>query len=252
MVRGPGGVVLTEAGKLLEPRIHLILGELERAVDAVAHISYSSKGKVVLGSSALPFFTMLPLAIKRFQKKFPLVNIHLSEGQYLELLSGVRSGKLDFAIGIISDNISVSEFIEEPFFSTAFCILARRGHPLRNSRSIKQLRGASWYLPASNQGHYSKLEKVLFPDGEGQQTIIRGDSLTAGLQMILEADFLTVASKEMLKVPYLSEHLCMIPINEALPEATYSFIYSQRLPLTLVARNFIDQLHWECRNYTWC
>lgn len=243
MVRGPGGVVLTEAGKLLEPRIHLVLGELGRAVDAVKHISYSSQGKVVLGSPSLPFFTILPSAIKQFQKQFPLVNIHLSEGQFHELLSGVRSGKLDFAIGITADDTSASEFIEEPLFTTSFCIVARQGHPLANSRSIKQLRGAKWYLPTFNQGYYNKIEGILFPEPESAQTIIRGDSFTAGLQMMLDADFLTVASIEMLKVPFLSEHVCIIPVSEAFPDAVYSFIYSQRLPLTLVARKLIDKLH---------
>jgi hypothetical protein len=62
---------------------------------------------------------------------------------------------------------------------------------------------------------------------------------------------LTVAAKEILQVPYLSQQLCMIPIEEPLPDATYSFIYSHRLPLTMIARAMIDKLHRECQNYPW-
>ncbi|WP_235212859.1 LysR substrate-binding domain-containing protein [Serratia sp. Ag1] len=251
MVRGPKGVVLTEAGQLLEPRIQLILRELERAVNEVEQVSYSSRGSVALGSSSLPFFTMLPAAIKRFQKRFPQVNIYLTEGQIPELLSDIRHGKLDFAIGTTGAEAVAGDFITEPFFTASFCVLARKEHPLAQSTSLEQLEEAKWYLPGENQGYHSQLTPLLFPKPHHPYTVVRGDTITAGLQMVFDADFLIVASKEMLKVPYLKDHLCTLPLEKPLPDATYHFIYSQRLSLTLVARKLMDKLQWECKNYVW-
>ncbi|WP_431225426.1 LysR family transcriptional regulator [Serratia sp. L9] len=55
MVRGPRGVLLTEAGKLFETRVQLILKELERAVIDAKLLSADSRGTIAIGSSALPF-----------------------------------------------------------------------------------------------------------------------------------------------------------------------------------------------------
>lgn len=253
MVRGPRGVVLTEAGRLFEPRVQLILKELERAVNEAKQLSSSSQGSIGLGSSSLPFFTMLPSAIQRFQKRFPQVSINLTEGNLSDLLPELRQGKLDFVIGTtLPETIATSEFIEEPFFSTPFCVLARKGHPLAQSTSLNQLKNAKWYLPTTKIGYYNQLDPLLFPDGyRTDQTVVRGDTVIMALQMLLNNDFLTVGAKEILQVPYLSQQLCMIPIDQPLPDAYFSFIYSRHSPLTLVARIMIDKLHWECKNYPW-
>ncbi|WP_317693403.1 LysR substrate-binding domain-containing protein [Serratia sp. UGAL515B_01] len=253
LIRGPRGVVLTEAGKLFEPRVKLVLKELERAVNEAKQLSTNSRGTIELGSSSLPFFTMLPSAVQRFHKRFPQVNINLTEGQLSELLPTLREGKLDFVIGATSpETVLTSDFIKEPFFTTPFAVVARRGHPLAQSTSLSQLKEAKWYLPTAKIGYYSELDALLFPEGEQKaQTIIRGDTAATALQMVINADFLTVAAKELLQVPYLNQQLCIIPIAEPLPDATYSFIYSHRLPLTMVAKTMIDKLHRECKNYPW-
>ncbi|CAI1599081.1 LysR substrate-binding domain-containing protein [Serratia fonticola] len=253
LMRGPRGVVLTEAGKLFEPRVQLVLKELERAVNEAKQLSATSQGTIELGSSSLPFFTMLPAAIQRFNKRFPQVNINLTEGQISELLPALRGGELDFVIGATSpETILASEFIEEPFFTTPFAVVAHRDHPLAKSTSLNQLKQAKWYLPTAKIGYFGELDALLFPEGgENTQTIIRGDTAAITLQMVMNAGFLTVAAKEMLRVPYLSQQLCIIPIEEQLPDASYSFIYSHRLPLTMHARTMIDKLQRECKIYPW-
>ncbi|WP_431221681.1 LysR substrate-binding domain-containing protein [Serratia sp. L9] len=253
MVRGPRGVLLTEAGKLFEKRVQLILKELERAVIDAKLLSVDSRGTIAIGSSALPFFTMLPLTIKRFQKRFPQISVNLTEGQVSDLLPALRAGKLDFVIGTTSPASNLStEFIEEPFFTAPCGVLARLGHPLAQSTSLNQLRNEKWYLPSTKMGYYNQLEEVLFPDGrQAGQQIIHGDTAIMAMQMVLDADFLTVAAKEIVQVPYLKSKLSVIPIEDFLPDASYNFIYSRRLPLTQVSRVMLSELLSECKNHPW-
>ncbi|MFT8211192.1 MAG: LysR substrate-binding domain-containing protein [Symbiopectobacterium sp.] len=253
LIRSPRGVALTEAGKLFEPRAQLILKELERAVSEVRKFNTLSWGTIEMGSSSLPFLTMLPSAIQRFQTRFPHVNVNLTEGHLSALLPALRMGKLDFIIGETSPESALSsEFIKEPFFTAPFCILARRRHPLAQCTSLSQLNGAKWYLPTAKIGYYNQLDKWLFPSGQQPANmIVRGDAAIMAQQMVLHADFLTVAAKEVMQVPYLGRLFCMVPIKEPLPDAHFSFIYSQHSPLTQVARRMIDKLRWECNNYPW-
>ena len=250
IVRGARGALLTESGKLFEPRVRLVLEELERAVNEVEQTGDMSKGRVALGSSSLPSFTMIPGAIQQFQKRFPQVNINLTEGQLSELLPALRMGKLDFAIGESSADIALNEFIEEPFFSAPFSILAHREHPLAQCTSLNRLNNAKWYFPASKFGYYNQLSKVLFPGEKvNGDNIIWGNTLFMALQMVLNADFLTAAPHEILNAPYLNDNLCKIPIKEPLPDISYSFIYPQRLPLTFLAKTLMDELRWERKRY---
>lgn len=253
LVRGPRGIVLTEAGKLFEPRVQLILKELERAVNETHKLSSSSRGTIAVGSSSLPFFTLLPAAIQRFQQRFPLVNISLTEGYLSELLPALRAGTLDFVIGeTLTDSSLNSELIEEPLFTAPFAVLARRDHPLAQSISLSQLESAKWYLPTTKVGYYKQLNRLLFPEGQQiEQTYLRGDTAMMALQMVLSADFLTVGARELMQVPYLSNQLCAIPLQEPLPDASFSFIYSRHSPLTQIASQMMEKLRWECKNYPW-
>ncbi|WP_431225425.1 LysR substrate-binding domain-containing protein [Serratia sp. L9] len=196
---------------------------------------------------------MLPSAIERFQKRFPQISVNLTEGQVSDLLPALRAGKLDFVIGTSSPASHLNiEFIEEPFFTAPCGVLARIEHPLAQSTSLSQLSSGKWYLPATKTGYYHHLQEVLFPDGRqvGQQ-IIHGDTAIMAMQMVLDADFLTVAAKEIVQVPYLNSKLKVIPIEDFLPDASYNFIYSRRLPLTQVSRVMLNELLRECRNYPW-
>jgi DNA-binding transcriptional LysR family regulator len=253
MVRSPGGVILTEAGKLFESRVQVILRELERAVVDVRQYSSLAKGAVTLGSSSLPILTLLPSAISHFHENFPQVSINLREGELSELLPALRCGKLDFAIAAtLSDSIPNSEFIEEPFFDAPFGILAHREHPLAQSTTLSQLKGAKWYLPTPQTGYYSQIEKLLFSDDyQTRQTVVRSDTGITAMPWVFNADFLTVAAKEVLQVPYLRQLLCIIPIKNPLPDVSYRFIYSRNFPLTQVAKRMMDNLRWECQNYPW-
>lgn len=251
MVRGTRGVVLTEAGKLFVPRMQFALKELERAVNEVGHISYASHGMVAIGSSSLPSFTMLPAAIQKFQRRFSQVNILLKEGHLPEMLESVRAGTIDFAIGATLTKNVGREFITEPFFTMPFRVLARRGYPLAESTSVKKLRKAKWYLPSSTIGYHHQLGEIIFPHGQDNASVVRGNTTAMAIQMVLNAGYLTIAPQEILQVHYLKEHLCSIPIEESLPDASYSFIYSQHLPLTTVARNLMYELRKESENYPW-
>lgn len=253
MVRSPGGVVLTEAGRLFESRVQVILKELERAVIDVRQYSPLAKGSVTIGSSSLPILTVLPSAINHFHELFPHVSINLREGELSELLPALRSGKLDFAIAAtLSDSIPTHEFIEEPFFQAPFGILAHREHPLAQSTTLSQLKGAKWYLPLPQTGYFRQVEALLF-SGEHQstETLVRSDTGFTAMPWVLNADFLTVAAKEILEIPYVGQQLCIIPINKSLPDATYRFIYSRHFPLTQVAKRMMDKLRRECQNYPW-
>ncbi|MFT8211191.1 MAG: LysR family transcriptional regulator [Symbiopectobacterium sp.] len=75
LARGPQGMVLTKMGHIFEPRVDMLLNDLERAVDELHQASQMSQGSVVFDCSHLPAFSIMPALINKFQKEHPTATI---------------------------------------------------------------------------------------------------------------------------------------------------------------------------------
>lgn len=243
LARGPQGMVLTKMGRIFEPRVNMILNGIEKAVDELHQMSQLTQGTVTFGCSHLPAFSIMPPLLNKFQTQYPSASITVIEGQFSELIPSLRSGRLDFFLGIASSEISIKEFSIERSANAAFCIIARKGHPLAKSSSLSQLQSVKWYFPNSRTGYYKELEKILFPQGRtANDTIIYGDSMSIGEQLVLNEDYLFVGPKAILDVPYLKDAITQVPIKESLPDALYVLLYKQQEGLTPLAKQLLDQI----------
>ncbi|WP_236849235.1 LysR family transcriptional regulator [Chania multitudinisentens] len=92
LARGAQGMVLTKMGRIFEPRVNMILNDLERAVDELHQASQLSQGTVVFGCSHLPAFSVISSLINRFQMEHPTASITIVEGQLSELITSLRLG----------------------------------------------------------------------------------------------------------------------------------------------------------------
>lgn len=247
--RGPQGMVLTKIGRAFEHRVNTLLNDLERAVDELHQLSQQSQGNVVFGCSHLPALSVLPSLVNKFQEEHPTSNITIIEGQLCELVSSLRLGRLDFFIGIASPEISMSEFVVEQTINAEFCIIARKGHALSNCRSLSELQGAKWYFPSTRTGYYKDLERFIFPKGKvSKDTIIYGDSMTIGEQLVLNENYLFIGPKAILEIPYIKDLVTIIPIKEQLPKALYILLYKQQQGLTPLARQLMEEINLACLN----
>lgn len=251
IVRSSQGMTLTETGHTFALRMQLILEELQRAADEIQQLNQYSQGNVAIGCSSLLAATVLPTLVEAFKQPLPQAKLLIREAQLSTLLPALREGCLDFAVGSISPELPLEGLIHEPLFSAPFCIIARRGHPLAQATSLDELREAKWLLPETNMGYYQQLQSVLSTFYQQLTTTpIRSDSVVCGLNMVLEANYLTIVARAMRAPPYLQQQLVVLPID-SLPQAQYCVLYSQKSPLTITARRFLDLLRDHCQRYRW-
>jgi DNA-binding transcriptional LysR family regulator len=248
VIRGGGGVIPTDAGIMFNSRIELVLNELNRALDEIEHLNNLTSGSVAAGLSSLPILTIFPAALKKFRKTNPNSSVCNMEGQINELLPSLRSGKLDFIIGSAMPSEYLSGLVQEPLFKTAYRVYARKGHPLSHCTSLTQLKDADWYLPVTIMGQNNQLESLLFDSPD--KAVMRGTG-TAALQMVINADYLTVATKSMICSHFLAQNMSIIPVKERLPDADYCLVYSSERPITQAARSLMDAFRLESQHYTW-
>lgn len=248
VTRGVNGIVLTEFGRLFEPRMRLILNELRRAVDEISQVTQSTNGAVSFGCSLLPSCSILPEVIRKFHEiTNKEARITMIEGQLPSLLPLLSLGQLDFFIGVTTPSVYLNEYVVEDLITTEFCVIARHDHPAANSKSLKELRNEKWYLPMSEAGYYIDLEGEMFPDGrENNMSIIFSDSLAIGEHLILDSDYLFIGPAIMLAQAHNKKAFCKIPIEEKLPDGTFSLIYSKKTALTPAAKQLTDEIRYQC------
>ncbi|MBC3378338.1 LysR family transcriptional regulator [Serratia fonticola] len=246
IIRGAGGITLTEPGTIFNVRVNQILRDIESARNEVRDVVKFRNRSISFGFSSSLTYTVLPKAIKRFQEYFPEITINLIEGQLTELLPKARTGELDFCISVISDNVSINDFFIDSFFSMPFYVIARKGNPLEKSLSMKDLANADWCLPSSSFGYQKQIESAIF-DNKTSKTILRADSSETRFSMVLNTDYLTISPEAVFNDYLLKDNLVIINVKEKIPSALYCVMHQNKFPLSPGAKWLIDELRYSIR-----
>ena len=98
LLRGPGGVSLTEAGAALLRRADVVAAELHAAGEELAALHELRAGRVRLVAFPSAAATLVPDVLAAFAARHPEVEVGLDEAEPPEALAAVASGDVDLAL----------------------------------------------------------------------------------------------------------------------------------------------------------
>ena len=98
LLRGPGGVTLTEAGASLLRRADVVAAELHAAAEELATLTHLRAGRVRLVSFPSAAATLVPEAVGALAAAHPDVEVSLDEAEPPEALLAVGAGDADLAL----------------------------------------------------------------------------------------------------------------------------------------------------------
>ncbi|MFT4063957.1 LysR family transcriptional regulator [Paraburkholderia sp.] len=153
--RSPSGVSFTDAGQTLLSHARLMIGQLERATEDLAKLRGDQTGKLAIAVTPLVMLTFMAETITLFRQRMPKVRLEIFEGLTAVALPRLREGLLDLSVVPLSSTVTSREFDHELLFTYQSCVIARRGHPLAQRRSIHDLLEQDWavnYTAASYEG----------------------------------------------------------------------------------------------------
>jgi DNA-binding transcriptional LysR family regulator len=248
--RTAGGVVLTAAGRAFFARARIVQAELRKAEEEVAQVGGDGEGSVVLGVGPTSGLLILAEAVSRFREHFPRSRIRIVEALGHALWPLVRDETLDLAVTIRPDPKREPALKFRPLFRMEFTIVARKGHPLRNARSLAQLADAGWLtlLPPPTSG--TPLDAIFSAAHlPAPRVVTECDSHTSMISLLAKTDMLGTVSRRLLDSPLVRDSLQEIPVAEPLPSLTVGVITRSDPPLTRAAAAMARAVAAAARRY---
>lgn len=244
LVRNASGVVLTQYGQSLLQHARQVLSQLERAQLELAHLSDQAEGQLRLGISPWMGMTLLPEVVTLFRQRMPRVRLEVFEGLMAVTLPRLRDGTMELAVGLVSSLLPRPEFVCEPICSYRMAVVARHGHPRRDSRSIHDLLDQDWVVNYPDASHEGLMTELFWQHGAqiDMQHIHRAHSPQLTLSMIEQTDMLSYFPEPMLTLPIYRERVGRLALAETFATDTIGIVTPRDARLGVAAQCFVDCL----------
>jgi DNA-binding transcriptional LysR family regulator len=242
-VREASGMTLTEIGRRLHGRASLIVSEARRAREEVAQALGKDEGAVVACLSIMPHVGMLPHALREFRRRYPNIRMRILEGLFPDVEAGLREGSVDFYIGVAPQEPLTPGLVMRKLFENTRTVVARKGHPLGNARSLQELAGAEWATPSLGYRAEEDLFGLFRDHGlPPPKVVLAVRSALSLIVALASTDLLAMLPSQWEGFPLTRGALDMIRIREVLPAPDIVLITRPGIPLTPAAEYFCDVL----------
>jgi Transcriptional regulator len=228
--RTPRGVALTRFGRAFYARARAAHSELEKARHEVLQLAGVRTGQVAVGFGPMAAALMLPAAVLKFQAFYPDVEVRLLEGFAHAVIPLVRDETLDMAIGPRLPGAQTDPALHfRPVFVNDQIVVARKGHPLAEARSIDDLSEARWlsFEPRAVVGRV--LAALGLPESH---KLMQCESLNVLVALLASSDLLAIASTRILTLPQSGDALREVRIVERIKPMTTGLYTRAGAPLT--------------------
>jgi LysR family transcriptional regulator, regulator of abg operon len=229
--RNTRGVTLTESGRAFYPRARAAHTELRKAEQEVA--LGTDGGSIAIGAGPAALTTIVPDAVAQFRREFPRTHVRIVEGLAHLLLPALRDETLDLVMGVRPSTTLDPLFRFRPLFRSTLAIAARRGHPLRNARSLAALAEAEWLSTSTLAMPAGPVERMFSGAGlRPPRPLVHCDSYNTLVALVERTDMLVLLQRRLLKHPFARDCLQEIRVTETLPLVTVGMFLRVDMPLT--------------------
>ncbi len=242
-VRSSKGIRLTPMGQRLVGHARLISENVRRARDDLEDMKGTVVSEISFGVTPVTAL-MRPVAsvLDTFRREFPAARLRIQELRPAQLLEQVREGMMDFAL--TSQLLPADRGLDcTPVCRVPSVIGARKGHPLRGSRALRELQQADWLTLDPLSDFHSPFPMLFAGAGlEQPQRVVECTSMSLALDLCWKSDALLLLSAESLRSALILQTIDFITIDESLPDRMVSLVTRDRHTLTWAAERLHSRL----------
>ncbi len=239
------GMQSTAYGDTLIRYARGVLTDLSEARDEIAALAAGARGRLRVGSvtGAVPRLVVPALCAVRETR--PGLKVFVLVNSSDVLVSALRQGTLDVAIGQLPADVDASEFDVMPLRDEPLCLVARASHPLAGASAIDaaSLAAATWILHPPDSGMRADVNAILArarlaPPGDVIETV----SIVATLALLQGSDAVAVLPVDL--AGHYAEHGLLVRLPLELPAGggTTQLLTRAKRQLAPVAQEFVATL----------
>jgi len=240
--RSATGVQLTPLGKVFYLRAKAVQTELRRAQEELDQLRGESHGQVTVALSTVPQISLLPDALRPFRKKYPGVHLDVIDALFPRIEAELRSGSIDCYIGPVPEDLG-GGFTVEKLFDNTRVVVGRKGHPLANARSLRDLTEAEWATTSVTPTVQAELGPLFEQHGlPPPRPVVQSHSAMTSLVLLAYSDLLMLLPVQWANSRLWRDAVQVIKVKEVLRAPSINIVQRSSLPLTPAAEYFCDMV----------
>jgi LysR family transcriptional regulator, low CO2-responsive transcriptional regulator len=127
-------VQLTPAGEILRQYAQKILALQKEALQAIAELNQTPRGKLYIGANEATCLYVLPKTFAHFKRLYPLVQISIYRNFSHKIIQKVQEGAVE--LGIVTLPLTASNMEIVPVFKDEVQVVTPKDHPLSKKKSV--------------------------------------------------------------------------------------------------------------------
>ena len=127
-------VLMTPAGEILQRYAERIIALHKEALQAVAELNQTVRGKLYIGANEATCLYVLPKTFARFKHLYPLVQISIYRNFSHKIIQKVQEGAVE--LGIVTLPITTTNMEVIPVFKDEMQVVVPANHPMARKRSV--------------------------------------------------------------------------------------------------------------------
>lgn len=238
--RSQAGIKLTPMGEIFHRRAAAVGNEMRLAREEMDQLRGLTHGQLTVALSSVAHIAMLPEALAPFRKRYPGVKIDIIDAVYPTIEAGLKESRIDLYIGPAPSQVP-SDLTRELLFQSTRLIYGRKGHPLSQATSLRELVGAEWISTSITHVAEEELGPLFAAHGlPAPNLVMQAHSTLTYLAAIVHSDLLMMLPMQWTLSPLLREQVKAIHVREALPAPPVCLVRRSGFPFTPAAEHFCD------------
>ena len=230
------GVTLNAYGMTFVVRARSILHDLERGREEIDYLKSAGAGGVNVGLSSAVLLSLAPGVFKAFRARYPGARLTITEGLFALVEPELRNGQIDFYIGPRPPGGPDRRYVAELLFVNRRVVACRRDHPLRKSRSLRDLLDADWILTGSSQTMEIEYQHQFAQYGMAvPRAVTHTRSALPIIALLSATDAVAFLPHQWVSNPVFRTSLTEIPVREKLNGPEIVRVMRRGVPLTPLA-----------------
>ena len=207
------GVLLTEFGEQIYPRIKTLLADADQLADDIRVSGGMPMGEVRVGILPSTVHVLASVLFRQTRQRFPRIKLHLSEGPSPQLEEQLREGRMDMAL-LLREGLA-NNAGETMVAQVSLRLVGPRGDPLVENGTVpfRALAGLPLVVPSFPHSLRSRLDALSEGRGMRLDIAVEADSIRLQHEIVAAGGgyAITAGLFEMTGDPRLNSALIVEP-----------------------------------------